>query len=393
MEPEKSPFPPETNPTRGTEPASPTVATQPVSPEPASGIGWVFIGPQGLRAGWSMLVFLLLFNPFGRGRAAGILRPLVFTAMAYLGLIGKNDEFTPQTVFLGELGALLALVIAVALVGVIERRRILDYNLRGSRRPQHFLFGILCGFAALSALAGGLVAGGWMHIDHGTVSGADVFKFALLWGCAFLLGGCLEEGTFRCYGLFTLARGINFWWAFGILAIVCGYQAVFVRGTASWGVYIAALLGFVPCLILHQKASPSSGFWCAAWVTSTLFGKVHVGNPGEAWIGIFSAAFIGFVFCVSIRITGSAWWAIGCHAAWDWAETYFYGTADSGLKPHGSFLTSTSTGNPLWSGGAVGPEGSLLVLGVILLLLAVLLIYGRFNSSMGSVSAAPRVAD
>jgi hypothetical protein len=35
-------------------------------------------------------------------------------------------------------------------------------------------------------------------------------------------------------------------------------------------------------------------------------------------------------------------------------------------------------GNPLWSGGTDGPEGSLLVLGVILLLLvALLVVYGR----------------
>jgi cytochrome c biogenesis factor len=44
----------------------------------------------------------------------------------------------------------------------------------------------------------------------------------------------------------------------------------------------------------------------------------------------------------------------------------------------GHYLTTTPAGNALWSGGADGPEGSLLVLGVILLLLSALLaIYGR----------------
>jgi hypothetical protein len=106
---------------------------------------------------------------------------------------------------------------------------------------------------------------------------------------------------------------------------------------------------------------------------------MHVSNPGETWIGIFAAAFIGFVFCVSVRVTGSAWWGIGCHAGWDWAETYFYGTADSGLTPQSCYLTSHPAGNPLWSGGAVGPEGSVLVLGAILLLLVVVLVYGRLS--------------
>jgi hypothetical protein len=81
-----------------------------------------------------------------------------------------------------------------------------------------------------------------------------------------------------------------------------------------------------------------------------------------------------------VWVTGSAWWAIGCHAAWDWAETFFYGTADSGLVAPGHYLSAIVPANakPLWSGGADGPEGSVLVLGVILLLLAALLvIYGR----------------
>jgi membrane protease YdiL (CAAX protease family) len=122
----------------------------------------------------------------------------------------------------------------------------------------------------------------------------------------------------------------------------------------------------------------SAGFWQAVWVTSTLFGFVHTGNNGENWIGIFAAAAIGFVFCVSVWVTGSAWWAIGCHAAWDWAETYFYGTADSGFASKGHFLTSSPTGKAFWSGGTDGPEGSVLVLGAILLLLVALItIYGR----------------
>jgi len=60
------------------------------------------------------------------------------------------------------------------------------------------------------------------------------------------------------------------------------------------------------------------------------------------------------------------------------AETYFYGAADSGMVASGHLLKTTPMGNALWSGGTDGPEGSLLVLGIILLLLAaLLLIYGR----------------
>jgi hypothetical protein len=141
---------------------------------------------------------------------------------------------------------------------------------------------------------------------------------------------------------------------------------------------------------LQVKGSPSTGFWNAAWLTSTLFGYFHTFNPGESWIGIFSAAAIGFVFCASVRLTGSAWWAIGFHASWDWAQTFFYGTADSGLVPTGHFLSSTPTGAVLWSGGSDGPEGSVLVIPVVVLvLLALVAIYGRKTKTE---STSPAVA-
>jgi membrane protease YdiL (CAAX protease family) len=220
--------------------------------------------------------------------------------------------------------------------------------------------------------------GGWLHFGPPALSGPQIFSFAALWGIAFLLVGCFEEGTFRGYLQFTLTRGINFWWALALVGSMCLGGLLATKGQGIWGVYIIALLGLVPCLLLHLKKAEGAGFWQAAWVTSTLFGFIHTGNNGENWIGIFAAAAIGFVFCVSIRVTGSAWWAIGCHAAWDWAETYFYGTADSGMVAKGHYLTTSPAGNALWSGGADGPEGSVLVLGIILLLLVALIaIHGR----------------
>jgi hypothetical protein len=289
----------------------------------------------------------------------------------------------------------VALVGAAAVVALIERRRsLLAFNLTGPRRTLHFLGGLAAGFAALSLLVGAMNWGGWLHFGPVALSGAHIFKYGAMWAAVFLLVGCVEEGIFRGYLQFTLTRGINYWWALGTVAVLCldlllrgkgnGVWSVYIvallggKGNGVWGVYIVALLGLFPCLILQLWKSPRSAFWQAAWVTSTLFGFIHTGNNGENWIGIFAAALIGFVFCVSIRVTGSAWWAIGCHAAWDWAETFFYGTADSGMQPKGHYLTTSPAGNPLWSGGADGPEGSLLVIGVVLLLLVALLaIYGR----------------
>ncbi len=335
-------------------------------------LNWTFIGSQGLRSGWLVLIFVILLGIFGSVIGSVFIR-------FHLVDLNQIDHLTASLAAREKLMEFLALVGAMAAMALIERRRsLLAYNLTGPRRISHFLGGLVAGFIALSALVGAMAWGGWLHFGPRTLSGAQIFKYGALWAAAFLLVGCVEEGTFRCYLQYTLTRGLNFWWALGINALLCVSLYARALGISAWGVYAMALLGLLPCLLLHIRKTPQSGFWQAAWVTSTLFGYIHLGNKGENWIGIFAAALIGFVFCVSVRVTGTAWWAIGCHAAWDWAETYFYGTADSGMIARGHYLSTSPAGNALWSGGADGPEGSLLVLGVILLLLAALLvIYGR----------------
>jgi hypothetical protein len=331
----------------------------------------ILLGPNGLRAGWSIVAFVLVFL-FVTGALTSI--------FAAFHLAGSPGHFTPQAALFEELAAFLGVVAAGVVVALLERRRgnILIYNLSGPSRVSYFAQGTIAGFAALSALVGGLYWGGWLQFEAVALHGGVVFKYAALWAIAFLLVGFVEEGMFRCFLLSELTRSVNFWWALGVNGAVCLVLAVSAKGTQVRGVYLIALLGLIPCLLLHLKKAESASFWQAGWTSSTLFGFIHTGNNGENWIGIFAAAAVGFVFVVSVRVTGSAWWAIGCHAAWDWAETFFYGTADSGMVATGHYLTTKPAGSAFWSGGADGPEGSVLILGILLLLTLVLVaLYGR----------------
>jgi membrane protease YdiL (CAAX protease family) len=346
------------------EPSAPASSASPTPPS-SRGLGWVFLGPNGLRAGWSILVAYCLYYLF---------RLVLGTLVASSGLLGDSNDFTAGYVALVEFIPFLAMIGAGILIALVERRRFFDYNLTGPRSFFHFFLGFAAGFVALSALVGALGIGGWLRFGQVALTGADILRFAALWAVAYLLVGCVEEGLFRGYLQFTLTRGLNFWWALALEAALCLY-AFSNAGSDAPGVYLVAALGLFPCLLLHQRAGARSAFWQAAWVTSTLFGLIHSFNIGENWIGIFAAASIGFVFCVSVRVTGSAWWAIGCHTAWDWSESYFYGTANSGLPAQGHLLTTSPFGNPLLSGAADGPEGSLLAFGAILLLLLFLIAF------------------
>jgi hypothetical protein len=71
--------------------------------------------------------------------------------------------------------------------------------------------------------------------------------------------------------------------------------------------------------------------------------------------------------------TGSLWWAIGVHTSWDWAQSFLYGVADSGLMTQHHLLATHPVGKPILSGGTTGPEGSIFAI-VVLCLVAVIIL-------------------
>jgi hypothetical protein len=67
---------------------------------------------------------------------------------------------------------------------------------------------------------------------------------------------------------------------------------------------------------------------------------------------------MGAVCAISVLRTHSLAWAIGFHAAWDWALEYGYGAVGSGYVFQGHLLSQTTKG-PVWAtGGSAGVEGS-----------------------------------
>jgi uncharacterized protein len=350
-------------------PTPQNAASLPLRNEPRD-LSWILIGGQGLRAGWAALLFVALYY---------LILPVLDTIAISIDPALALNDYAPATVFIAELLPVLAILCAGLFLSRIEHRHFLDYNLAGPRRIFNFVTGLCTGFGALSFLIGALSLGGWLHFSPAALTTAQALKYGAIWAIAFLLVGCAEEGSFRCFLQFTLTRGINFWWALATVSATCLVVSLRPQSSGANGAYCAAALGLIPCWLLHRAKAEGAGFWQAAWATSMVFGSYHTVNHGETSVGIFAAALIGFVFCISVRVTGSAWWAIGCHAAWDWAETFFYGTADSGFPAQHHFLNVTASGNPLWNGGADGPEGSLLVVPVTLLLAALLLVVYKRN--------------
>lgn len=355
---------------------------EPQEPIETRFLKWMLIGPHGLRAGWLAVGFLIV-----NFIASGIYT-VIGAKILGISLDSAFKGFGPGMAGFLEVVSFLALLTAMLLGTLAARRHLLDYNLRARYWALQFAVGVMTGVAALSLLLTALDGGGWIRFGTGDLQGAQVIRFGLAWAGIFLLTGLTEEGTTRCFLLGTLSRGTDFWWSSGCVAFLCMAAAANAKGYGTGGVYAAAIAGALGCVVLRLRRAETESFWCAAWLTSVLFGYLHTFNSGESAVGIFGTALIGFAFCVSVWALGSAWWAIGFHAAWDWAQTFLFGTADSGLVPKDHWFTSAPAGPELWSGGSAGPEGSVLILPLIVLVIAGLAAMAAARGKRASLSSA-----
>lgn len=273
----------------------------------------VFKGPDGVRSGWRLLVFILL---------AAI--PFV-TLQVLLAAAGFRPNFDqglfPTAILVAEGVEFLCPLFAAWVMSHLEKKRFPDYGLpiRGAF-GREFWVGTAIGLAALSALMVGMRLAGGFFLGGLVLGARGILYFGAMWAIAFLIVGFAEEFLFRGYALATLTDGI--------------------------------------------------GFWPAAIVLSGLFGAVHLTNLGENPTGAVSAGLVGLLFCFSLRRTGSLWFAIGLHAAWDYGESFVFSVPNSGAVVHGHLLNSYFQVNaPVWlTGGPVGPEGSVLVFVVLAIL-------------------------
>jgi membrane protease YdiL (CAAX protease family) len=296
---------------------------------PPSTLRKVFLGQDGMRAGWSLLIFIALFASIAL--SANLVIHRLHPSFAKTPEATSEAMSTPRFLVIGESVQFLLTFLVTWIMSKIERRPNSVYGFGGSRRLPNFISGLAWGVACLSLLVLTLWKAGLLVIDSRLLFGSDIVRYGAIWLVGFLMVGLFEEYLTRGYLQYTLARGL--------------------AGIYEW--------------VFKTRHSEAFGFWSAAILVSFLFGLGHGKNPGESPIGLLSAGLAAMVFCFSLWRTGSLWWAIGFHAAWDWSQSFLYGVADSGLMIQHHLLATHPVGKPVLSGGATGPEGSIFILVVL----------------------------
>jgi len=262
----------------------------------------IFIGPGGLRAGWRFLLFVL-----------GIELTEFYLLGPLLSLISRRsganlDELSAPALLIEELvGFVVLLVTGVA--ALFERRRVDGYGLPVAQAfGKLFWKGMLAGLLVVVFVAVAMIATGAMKVHGLALNGIGLPWFGLLWLGANVFVGLNEEYLFRGYALSVLWRG--------------------------------------------------AGFWPAALVTTAIFAGLHLSKPHENAMDIGMIFVLGLAICLSVRRTGTLWWAVGWHTAFDFGQFFLIGTNNGGQTPVGHLFKVSFPGSAWLNGGELGTEAS-----------------------------------
>lgn len=254
--------------------------------------------------------------------AAGMLLiPIVGLALVYVGrALRLAPGFTPASIALGELGNFVVALICTGAFAAYEHRRIDSYGLPIDRAFSRQTWeGLAAGVVVAGAVALGMLALGGIQVRGLAIHGGQVVFYAVAWLAANIAIGVAEEFWFRSY--------------------------------------------------VQQTLWQSIGFWPASIVIALIFAAAHYFfKPGENLWDVITLVSISLLLSYSLLRTGTLWFAVGFHIAFDYMQLFVIGTPNGGRIPTGHLLNATFPGPPWLTGGTLGTEASLLMYPMIAML-------------------------
>lgn len=266
-----------------------------------------------LRYLWRAAIFIALFQ--------FAVMPLAFMVAAPFG---KTWNIPPGLSAAGiafDEGVILIVgLICTALFMVFERQGLAAYGLPLGRAFGSRTFeGLAAGIFMAGAVAAGMILLGGMQVHGPALTGSALALSALAWLGANVLVGLAEELWFRAYFLQSLWKSI--------------------------------------------------GFWPAAVAIAAYFAALHYFfKEGENVWDVITLVSLSMLLCYSVLRTGTLWFAVGFHIAFDFMQFFVIGTPNGNLIPKGRMLDVSFDG-PAWlTGGVLGTEASVLMYPAIALL-------------------------
>jgi membrane protease YdiL (CAAX protease family) len=248
----------------------------------------------------------------------------------------------------------LGVLLYVLIARWVDRRPWRDYGLHLSAAWWRDLgFGLFLGLGLMSVVFGFEYLLGWVTIQGLIENSKPALPFWQLFAnslLAYLLVGVQEEFFFRGFIIKNLAEGLH---------------------------------------ISHIRSK--AAVWVSYLLLSLLFGFAHIGNANATLVSTTNLCLVGLLMGLGFILTGELAISIGLHITWNFAQGCIFGFPVSGSDTQFSLLAVKQLGPTIWTGGAFGPEGGLLILAVALL--GILLIYTWVWRTRGRVAAREELAE
>jgi membrane protease YdiL (CAAX protease family) len=265
----------------------------------------------------------------------------------------SSDYYAVVRLLSGVAGLAVA-ILTVWLAGrFLDRRPFSAFGFRlGAGWWLDLLFGMVLGALLITTFFLVELGLGWVEVTGSfETHGGAPFVISILFPAAyFVCVGISEEIVSRGYQLKNAAEGLN-------------YPALGPRG--------AILLAWVL----------SSGF----------FAVLHADNPNATPLSTLNIVLAGLMLGFGYVLSGELAIPIGLHITWNFFQGAVYGFPVSGFEAYGPTLLTTEQGGPqLWTGGSFGPEGGLLVPGILLLGMSLIALWTHLRT--GKVSLHTPIA-
>ncbi|MCW8849063.1 MAG: CPBP family intramembrane metalloprotease [Melioribacteraceae bacterium] len=288
-----------------------------------------------LRTGWRILFFLFTFWAFAS---------LIFLIKPLFGEITKREYIQNYSLIIVSILALGASISVPLARKIFDKRPFISLGLKVSKQSfQDIFFGFLLSALMAALFFSGMLALGFVefngfNLDNSNAITEQSFNFVhymsvisigsiLLLLLEYILVGYWEELVFRGYLLQNMADGL--------------------------GIKTAIIIS---CLI---------------------YGLIHITNPNAGLLSSSIIVLFGFLRIYGYLATKMLWLSIGMHIGWNFFQGPIFGFAASGYKK-ATLIKNTITSNKEYlTGGEFGPEGSLLIIPILILALYIMRWYAK----------------
>lgn len=290
----------------------------------------IFVNPteRKLRAGWRILIFIVIFLPTTK----------VFNNI-FLNIF---DTFDKNTIG-WWMGRSLSVIFAATFVvwfsrKIIDRQNFISIGLKLNKQTiNDFLFGLFLSSVMVLVIFLSLRLFGLISIESYGFNRNILTGILELFGWLFVVGiavGWSEEIIFRGYLLQNMRDGMG--WTITII---------------------------ISCI---------------------LYGLLHMANPNASILSGTLIAGIGFLRIYGYLRTDQLWLSMGMHAGWNFFQGPVFGFQVSGMETE-KLINHTLSGKEWITGGEFGPEAGIIVIPVILLGIAGIYLYTLKQNSLKSI--------